>query len=103
VVVSGSLAFATVSVNVRSVCAVTTGNAAYCWGQNNYNELGNGVATNGPTPTPTPVSGGIQFSTVTGNCGLALSGVGYCWGPDQSGELGNGTIGYGSATPVPVY
>jgi hypothetical protein len=24
-----------VSANVRSVCAVTTGNAAYCWGQNN--------------------------------------------------------------------
>jgi alpha-tubulin suppressor-like RCC1 family protein len=87
---------------VRSVvagaltCALTTASVAYCWGYNNYGQLGNGD-TSLVNPTPIKVSGGLLFaalfvSKVEGvTCGVTPLGVAYCWGNNGDGELGDGT------------
>ena len=81
-------------------CALTTGGAAYCWGENSNWQLGDGSQI--PRLLPTAVVGGLTFSTLSvwflRTCGLATSGAAYCWGYNG---LGNGTEG-SSAAPVPV-
>lgn len=96
-----------VSAGAGHSCALAEGGAAYCWGDNLFNQLGQGEGL-GTTErcddwalfqcsmTPLAVAGGFLFSNVTTagdrNCGLTESGTGYCWG---GGE-------YGSYTGTPV-
>lgn len=98
------LVFARVSAGGSHSCGVTTGGAAYCWGDNRFNQLGDGsTAIN--SLTPVPVAGGLTFATVSAgdahSCGLTTGGAAYCWGRNTAGELGNGT-NTGSTVPVPV-
>ena len=73
---------------------LTTAGAAYCWGINNYGQLGNG-STLADSPLRVAVSGGITFSTgalTAGRyftCGRAATEV-WCWGYGSYGNLGNG-------------
>lgn len=93
--VSGGLTFAAVSAgDAPNSCGLTTGGAAYCWGQNQYGQLGDGSA-NPLSTTPVPVSGGLTFTAISAgsyhNCGLTAGGAMYCWGLNRFGQLGDGT------------
>ena len=107
VTVRAGLVFASVSPAASHTCALTTGGAAYCWGDNQLGELGTG-STTGPqtctigqtgfpcSRTPAAVGGGLAFTTLTGDsyyftCGLTQGGAAYCWGFNGDGELGDGT------------
>jgi len=53
--VAGGLTFAAVSVGgdmsgYSNTCGVTTAGVAYCWGYNNYGQLGDGTTTNSTVP-----------------------------------------------------
>lgn len=80
--VNGGHTFAGLSVGKNHACALTAAGAAYCWGLNNYGEVGDGTRTT--QASPVAVGGGIAFAKiVAGNnitCGLTASGAGYCWG-----------------------
>jgi alpha-tubulin suppressor-like RCC1 family protein len=98
VAVSGGHTFASISEDGGShSCGVTTAGAAYCWGDNNSGQLGNG--TNTSSNVPVAVSGGHTFASVraggaggaTHSCGVTTAGAAYCWGFNTSGELGDGT------------
>ncbi|MCX7556158.1 pre-peptidase C-terminal domain-containing protein [Xanthomonadaceae bacterium JHOS43] len=77
-------------------CAATIAGAAYCWGSNQYGQLGNGErlssGTNVDSYGPTAVSGlGSRVaSVVTGAehaCALLIDGTVWCWGRNDAGQL----------------
>ncbi len=84
-------------------CALTATGAAYCWGDNQYGQVGDG--TDVGKGSPTAVSGGLTFVALASRgefaCGLTSRGKAYCWGRNDFGQLGNGTE-MDSSVPVPV-
>jgi alpha-tubulin suppressor-like RCC1 family protein len=103
ILVSGGLHFASISTGGYHTCGVTTGATAYCWGYNQYGELGDGGTTN--RRVPVRVSSALRFVAVTTggfhSCGLTTDGLAYCWGLNNLGQLGSGTT-LDSSVPVPV-
>ena len=83
----------TLAVGDFHQCGITSAAKAYCWGHNEYGQLGDGTHTD--RTEPVPVLGGLSFSTISagGNytCGLTTVGAAYCWGRNDFGELGIGT------------
>jgi alpha-tubulin suppressor-like RCC1 family protein len=81
-------------------CAVRTGGAAYCWGDNSFGQIGDG--TTASRVAPTLVSGGYTWSTISTfrhtyssgyatTCGVTTTGTGYCWGGNSNGTVGDGS------------
>ena len=104
--VAGGLTFATLSdggVLGSFTCGVITAGPTYCWGVNNYGQVGDG--TNTERRTPTLVAGGHSFTRLTGggehNCGRTIAGAIYCWGGNFVGQLGDGTT-FSRNKPTPV-
>jgi len=101
--VTTALRWASLTAGVGRTCGVTRAGEAYCWGRNDYGQLGTGSTT--PASIPMAVSGGLSFSALAtgGNhtCGLTMSGAAYCWGNNAVGQLGDGTT-TNSAIPVAV-
>jgi alpha-tubulin suppressor-like RCC1 family protein len=90
-----SIGFATVSAGIDHTCGVTTGGDTYCWGGNEYGQLGDGSTTN--RHDPVAVSGALNFATLSAavgghTCGVTTSWRTYCWGRNQYGQVGDGTM-----------
>lgn len=102
-------AFSLLTAGTRHTCALTTqirtgGKPAYCWGSNEYGQLGR-HSNNVITPTPTEVSDQFAFRALSAGadhtCGVvhnveftesqAPNNLGYCWGRNHRGQIGNGT------------
>lgn len=93
--VRGPSPFTQISVGSRHQCALAADGTAYCWGDNNYGQLGTGDQTGNAT-MPTAVSGGIRFRSITAGynftCAIASDDRAYCWGDRSAGQLGTGPI-----------
>ena len=97
---------AALSIGNDHVCA-TLGWHAYCWGSNQYGQLGigppGGYSTIPVTPNVLPIT---DTATITAgyfySCALAL-GKAYCWGFNENGKLGTGAaLNTSSGTPTGV-
>ena len=103
---SGALGPLVTTSNGGHVCAATSAGDVYCWGNDQYGQLGVDpmVLGSGSTGTPTKLSpalpgkpvqlasggvGGIANAATT--CALLDNQDLYCWGSNASGQLGNGT------------
>jgi alpha-tubulin suppressor-like RCC1 family protein len=85
--------FRQVSAGGSHTCAVTTSNLAYCWGDNEYGQIGD--STELPRRLrPSRVAGGRQFRQVDAgtyhSCGVTVGERAFCWGNGRDGQIGNG-------------
>jgi len=87
-----------VSAGYNHTCAIAS-SQAYCWGENAYGQLGNGLtaqATYSPAAVTTtgPLSGLTVTSLAAGRahtCAVAGGAVS-CWGSNSVGQLGNAFV-----------
>lgn len=96
--------FASVSAGLGHNCALTGDGTAYCWGDNEYWQLGDG--SNEPRRAlPVKVKTDLEFATISAGlyhtCAVTAGGKAYCWGENRSGSLGAGNL-EPSNTPVAV-
>ena len=94
-----------------NMCGLKVDGSAWCWGDNDYGQMGNGTVNTGAfgddyrAPSEVPVH---RFRTIWPGetmCGITLDGSTLCWGYADRGSLGNGTNGAplsAQTTPVAV-
>ena len=114
--VASEVTFRALAVGGGHACGLTVGGAAYCWGGNQYGELGDGTdgsafsETGGfGRPVPVAVLGGRTFAAVAAGgfhtCALDENGQAFCWGWHGLGQLGVAPVQSPSdhrVTPTPV-
>lgn len=85
-------------------CALLSGGAVQCWGQNSWSQLGNGNTTGSSIPVNVSglSSGVVSFDSGTSHtCAILSTGGLKCWGYNAYNQLGDGTM-TNRSTPVDV-
>ena len=85
-----------ISPGFQHTCGIYYNGKAYCWGYNQYGQLGDG--SNSDKKLPAAVSAGaignktIRYITTnySHTCAIASDNKAYCWGLGTAGQLGNG-------------
>lgn len=110
-----SVEFTRLSGGFDLTCGVTALGKAYCWGRDDFDQVGSGGRTGADCTVssssvrcarqPMAVAGGLDVQAVGAGlisaCALTASGAAYCWGDNGVGALGDGTT-TSSAEPVAV-
>ena len=95
------VSFASISSGDTYSCAVSTTGQAYCWGDNQFGQFGDGTTTS--SMSPVSVASGLMFKSFTAgetvSCGVTLDGRIYCMGNNLYGQVGDAT-NENRATPV---
>lgn len=102
--VNGGYKWREISADRNTICAVTLTNVGYCWGRNNYGQVGSGDATT-MFHEPNLVVGGHLWQKIDVGynhaCGIRTDQTAYCWGLNRYGQFGNG-VATGTTTPDPT-
>lgn len=83
VLVAGGLHFQSISAGEESTCGLTTTGIGYCWGNNDFGQLGNGTQASAAAPTPISVGGApvTQLSLIDRQgCAVTTTPMILCWG-----------------------
>jgi alpha-tubulin suppressor-like RCC1 family protein len=92
--------FTSLSLGGAHACAVGSDGALYCWGANNYGQLGLGDNTSVGVPTAVPGLTNVE-QVATGDsftCARTSDGAVWCWGDNQEGSLGDGSMSHAGCT-----
>lgn len=98
-------------ISLTHMCAIGTDTKTYCWGSDQYGQLGNTIPASGTgkntfvaTPIDLPV--GVTLSEVYVNsqysCGISTTKEAYCWGNNAFGQTGTGLSTAVVETPTAV-
>ncbi|MEZ4681267.1 MAG: hypothetical protein R2932_44340 [Caldilineaceae bacterium] len=96
----------TVALGAEHSCALHQSGVAFCWGSNQYGQLGDGSTEQQSTPvavTGASFRGSVLVAGANHTCALLIlnGGTVQCWGQNDMGQLGNGTT-TNSTTPTNV-
>ncbi len=104
VAVIGGVKFASLVLGNGHTCGLDSSGVAYCWGWNEFGQIGDGAAgsnwSNSPDRyLPTQVGVTLRFVRLTAGayhtCGITADNIVYCWGGNGDGQLGVGITGTG--------
>jgi len=111
VVKTGVLAGKTIkqiSAGQSGACAIASDDLAYCWGQGNNGQTGDGGNTANLAPDAVSRAGvlsGLTIKSISSGdnhtCAIASDDLLYCWGYNATGQLGNSSTTQ-SLVPVAV-
>lgn len=124
VLVSGGVRFLSLTAGAHHTCGIAQDSTAYCWGGNEFAQLGAAIPIGSRSAQPVAVNGGLKFRSLSSagefrtvenrsahTCGVTVSGRAYCWGSNSVGQLGAGGLSLAercdfgvpcSSTPVPA-
>ena len=96
--------WATVSAGEFHTCAITTGKSLYCWGENEWGQIGDGTDTERPSPKRVGSRGAWAQATAGDfhTCAITTGKSLYCWGYNALGQVGDGTTVYPRLLPRKV-
>ncbi len=85
-------------------CAVGLSGALYCWGDNQYGQVGDGTREFAMQPVKIDLPARVSQvkTTKLSTCALLTTGKVHCWGDNRYGQLGNGDILVSSTVPQEV-
>ena len=92
---SQNISWKSISLGVYHTCGIDKSDRLWCWGGNDYGQLGDGsnadsnypvLITNGQNNTWKSISLGAYYT-----CGIDENGKLWCWGSNNNGQLGDGT------------
>ncbi len=90
--------------SIAHSCAWTNSGDAYCWGDNEYGQIGNGETSSTFVAAPTKLVGLPSIAMVAcgglHTCALTTAGTVYCTGEADRGELGIGAPDGGAPPPL---
>jgi alpha-tubulin suppressor-like RCC1 family protein len=108
-VISGEKSFIKIQSGRYFSCGITADRKTYCWGQNDFGQLGDGTTNTAYSPsalddTTLPANAMLKDLVVghSHTCGITDAGLAYCWGSDQWGQLGDGGLSADKSSPSPV-
>jgi alpha-tubulin suppressor-like RCC1 family protein len=99
-----ALNFSAVAAGNLHSCALTAAGTPWCWGNNQYGQLGTGGTTGASIPVPV-TGGGTYVAIAAGDrhsCALTAAGAAWCWGDNSAGQVGTGTAGAPEVAPIAV-
>lgn len=91
--VTGNISWRLIDAGVGVVCGVSTSNLGYCWGDNEWGQLGNGTELNASAPRA--IAGNLALRTISADwhvCALDMQATAYCWGAGREGSVGDGRL-----------
>ena len=102
--VSGGAPFVKLYVGWQRSCGLSEAGAMWCWGYNDYGQVGDNTLA--PRSSPVPVIGATAITEAalgdSHTCAIGAGGRAMCWGLGSSGQLGlGGTTTYGLPQLIP--
>ncbi len=99
---AGGTCIAQMGAKLDHTCVLKVDGTVWCWGRNDYGQVGNGTTTNFSTPVNVFSQATAVYVGWYHTCALKNDGTLWCWGRNDSGQFGNG--GSTSQTvPTEVY
>lgn len=102
-----SASMVTIATGFHHTCSIADDSTVWCWGANEFGQLGTGDNSLRLAPTQIPLPAGrVPVSINAGGnttCVILDNGSGMCWGQNNHGHLGDG--GYNdqnSPTPISI-
>lgn len=85
-----------ISAGSHHNCALAGSAETFCWGRNNFGQLGNNTTTNSATPVKVlygsfSLIGGELIASSDSHTCVMMTGRLFCWGLNTNGQLGDGT------------
>ncbi|MEE2836370.1 MAG: hypothetical protein VYB65_10160 [Myxococcota bacterium] len=102
--IPGAAEVVTLSLGTHSACYINADEHVYCWGRNQYGQLGNGNRDDVGRPARVPGLEAVVALDVEqyNSCAVTRSGAVWCWGSASSWRFGTNQVSGNQVNPVQV-